>query len=79
MLRLLTKDIGVCAVVKPQTFAQGFIEGWHSVVGAGLHFPEIPSPSIQKSGSEFIRGVMQGIEAAKEANGRERVVENSEF
>jgi hypothetical protein len=50
---------------KPQTFAQGFIAGWHSIVGPRLDFPEIPSPSIQGSGSEFIHGLMQGIEAAK--------------
>jgi hypothetical protein len=48
-----------------QTFAQGFIEGWHSVAGPRLDFPEIPSPSIHGGGSEFIHGLMQGIEAGK--------------
>ena len=48
-----------------QTFEDGFLEGWHSVVGSRLDLPDVPSPSIQGSGSVYINGLMAGIEAAK--------------
>ena len=57
---------------KRQTFAQGFIEGWHSIVGPRFVFPEIPSPSIHGSGSEYMSGLLQGIEAAKKAKENDR-------
>ena len=52
-------------MVEQQKFVHGFIEGWHSVVGPRLDFPEIPSPPIQGSGSDYFRGLVAGIEAAK--------------
>jgi hypothetical protein len=48
-----------------QTFESGYLQGWSSVLGPRLHFPEMPSPPIQSSGSLFIHGLMEGIAAAK--------------
>jgi hypothetical protein len=48
-----------------QSYTDGFLQGWTSVLGPRLEFPEIPAPPIQSSGSPFIRGMMEGIAAAK--------------
>jgi hypothetical protein len=53
---------------KNQTYIDGFLQGWTSVAGPRLHFPEIPAPSIQGNGSPFIHGLMEGIKAAKKAD-----------
>lgn len=50
---------------KNQTFAEGFILGWQSVLVTGFPFPEIPPSSVDGSGSNYIRGLIEGIEAAK--------------
>ena len=48
-----------------QTFINGFFQGWQSVAGPTLQPPEIQAPSPQPSGSRFIHGLIEGIEAAK--------------
>jgi hypothetical protein len=48
-----------------RTFAHGFTRGWLSVLGPRLILPKIPAPPIQTSGTDYIRGLMGGIEAAK--------------
>ncbi len=48
-----------------QTFIDGFIQGWQSVAGPRLPPPEIQTPATQPSGSKFIHGMIEGIEAAK--------------
>jgi len=48
-----------------QSYIDGFLQGWSSVVGPRLDFPEIPAPPIPASGSNFIHGLMEGIAAAK--------------
>lgn len=48
-----------------QKYIGGFLEGWQSVAGPRLHFPNIPKPSKPANGSPFIHGLMRGIAAAK--------------
>ena len=48
-----------------QRFAEGFTDGWSSVFGTTLTLPEISAPSIQASGTDYIHGLIEGIEAAK--------------
>jgi hypothetical protein len=48
-----------------QTFADGFIAGWVSIMGPRLVIPEIPAQPLGKIGSAYIQGLMKGIEAAK--------------
>lgn len=52
-------------MIDKQTFADGFIQGWQSVIGQQFPLPEIPSPSTLGSRSAYIYGLMDGIEAAK--------------
>ena len=54
-----------CAMPKKRTFEEGYVQGWLSVFGPQLAFPEIPPPPLQTSGTPYICGMMQGIEAAK--------------
>lgn len=48
-----------------QKYTAGYLEGWQSVAGPRLHFPDIPNPPSQANGSPFIHGLMKGIAAAK--------------
>jgi hypothetical protein len=48
-----------------QRFVEGFTDGWSSVLGARFVLPEISAPSIQASGTDYIHGLIVGIEAAK--------------
>lgn len=48
-----------------QKYTAGYFEGWQSVAGPRLHFPDIPNPPHQANGSLFIHGLMKGIAAAK--------------
>ena len=48
-----------------QKYTAGYLEGWQSVAGPRLHFPDIPNPPNQVNGSLFIHGLMKGIAAAK--------------
>ena len=48
-----------------QTFADGFVAGLVSEFGPRLIIPEIPAPPIKRIGSDYIHGLMAGIEAAK--------------
>jgi hypothetical protein len=48
-----------------QTYVNGFLQGWSSVVGLRLDNFDIPAPRVQASGSNFIHRLMEGIAAAK--------------
>lgn len=48
-----------------QKYIDGFLEGWQSVAGPRLHFPNIPKPAKPANGSPFIHGLMKGIASAK--------------
>ncbi len=48
-----------------RTFMDGFVEGWRSVIGPGLQPPQIEIPATRPSGSRFMHGLIEGIEAAK--------------
>jgi hypothetical protein len=48
-----------------QTFADGFLAGFFSVMGPRVIIPKISTPPVSKIGSDYIHGLMQGIEAAK--------------
>jgi hypothetical protein len=51
--------------VEEKTFMDGFVEGWKSVVGPALQPPDIEIPPTRPSGSRFMHGLIEGIEAAK--------------
>jgi hypothetical protein len=40
-----------------------------------LNFPEIPAPPIQSSGTKFIHGLIEGIEAAEKQILEKRVTD----
>jgi hypothetical protein len=48
-----------------QTFSEGFMRGWESIVGPALEPPEIEIPPAVPSGSRFMQGLIMGIEAGK--------------
>jgi hypothetical protein len=48
-----------------QKYVDGFLQGWQSVAGPRLHFPDIPVLSSRPAGSPFIHGLIAGIAAAK--------------
>lgn len=49
-----------------QSYSDGFLQGWQSIVGLENLPSEIPPTSVRGSGSPFIYGLMDGIEAGKE-------------
>jgi hypothetical protein len=51
--------------VEDRAFMDGFVEGWQSVVGPALQPPQIEIPPTRPSGSRFLHGLIEGIEAAK--------------
>jgi hypothetical protein len=46
-----------------QTFADGFREGYKSVMGSGASMPGIPSHSIPAGKTAFQHGIAKGVEA----------------
>lgn len=48
-----------------QTFNDGFVRGWESVVGPALPPPLIERPPIVPGVSQFMQGLILGIEAGK--------------
>jgi hypothetical protein len=48
-----------------QKYIDGFLQGWQSIAGPRLHFPDIPVLSSRPAGSPFIHGLIAGIAAAK--------------
>jgi hypothetical protein len=49
-----------------QTFEDGFIAGWVSIMGSRLVVPEFPAQPIPKQyGSDFLHGLLKGQEAAR--------------
>ena len=48
-----------------QKYIDGYLQGWQSVAGPRLHFPDIPVLSSHPAGSPFIHGLIAGIAAAK--------------
>jgi hypothetical protein len=48
-----------------QKYIDGFLQGWQSVAGPRLHFPDIPVLASPPAGSPFIHGLIAGIAAAK--------------
>ena len=48
-----------------QTFYEGFVRGWESVVGPALKPPAIEPPPPLPSGSRYMQGLIKGIEAGK--------------
>jgi hypothetical protein len=47
------------------TFADGFIAGWKSIMGAGAPIPRIPSFSVPSGTTAYLHGVAKGVEAAQ--------------
>lgn len=48
-----------------QTFKDGFVRGWESVVGPALQPPPIEPPPAAAGVSQFMQGLILGIEAGK--------------
>lgn len=48
-----------------QKFIDGYLQGWQSIAGPRLHFPDIEPPLSYPAGSPFIHGLLKGIAAAK--------------
>jgi hypothetical protein len=48
-----------------QTFADGFIAGWQSLVDPEMAMPEIPLHPAPLKISAYFQGLLSGIEAAK--------------
>lgn len=48
-----------------QTFQDGYVRGWESVVGPALQPPEIERPPVVPGASQFMQGLIMGIEAGK--------------
>jgi hypothetical protein len=48
-----------------QKFQEGFLRGWESVVGPALQPPEIERPPVAAGVSQFMQGLIMGIEAGK--------------
>jgi hypothetical protein len=52
-------------LLKSQTFADGFMVGWLSLVDPGMAVPEKPLPPATSKISAYLQGLLSGIEAAK--------------
>ena len=46
-------------------YSEGYATGWTSVLGPRLELEEIPSPPTKAHGSNYILGLLNGIEAAR--------------
>ncbi len=47
------------------TFADGFIAGWKSVMGAGAAIPGIPLHATPVGTTPYLHGIAKGVEAAQ--------------
>jgi hypothetical protein len=56
--------VAVRDMQETQRYVEGYATGWASVMGPRLILPEVPSPPTQTSGSLYILGLLNGIEAA---------------
>jgi hypothetical protein len=52
-------------MAEDRTFMEGYLEGWESIAGPALQPPDIEPPAPRPNGSRFMRGLIEGIEAAK--------------
>lgn len=56
MRRLMNSD---------QAFANGYIEGWGSLIGAVVPMPEIPLYIPRKNGTPYFQGLLDGMATAR--------------
>jgi hypothetical protein len=48
------------------TFADGFINGWKSIMGAVAAIPGIPAHAIPAGTTPYLHGIAKGVAAAME-------------
>jgi hypothetical protein len=58
-----------------RTFADGFIAGWHSVIGAGAPMPAIPSAPVSDK-PPYLHGISMGVGAALKAKAQMKIDSN---
>ncbi len=46
-------------------YSEGYTRGWASILGPKLALAEIPSPPTEALGSNYIIGLINGIDAAR--------------
>ena len=63
---------------KRQTFADGFMVGWLSLIDPGLPVPTIPILPATPRTSAYLQGLLCGIEAAKKHRASLAIYEISE-